>query len=1020
MFKSKRITILWFILLVAFTSSGALAYAQESQAEMAEPLIVLQPSLSTNSEAISRYEDGEELIMSLIIDDYILGEIFMVFQSGQFYFHFGDFASAVDFPISKTFDDQRPSFSGFWAKPSNDFRLIFQTGDDGQIATVSSSNQSYILTNEHMLDIAGDVFFSEVALSKWFNAEFKYDLSKQRVFVNTSEPWPFQQEKNRQNANFYSRNGIEQAVEPHFNPGYQIISQQMLDLVGNIGQAGIGEENTRTNASYGVLGRNDLLNWSTRYYFGGNDDDLLASAYLDFSKHWSEIDALPFGITNIQFGDVQPVRIRGKSFNNVHGVSVSNRQLNVEINQEVTNISGYVQQGWDVELYHEGVLIAQLLNVQDGRYEFLDIIMFGGKNDFEIKKFGPQGQEQIEVIERFSQFITDELFDPSFEVSLVENNKSLLGVNETNNQSSYISLDGRYSMAISKGLNLNIEHSINLNEGENQLTGEGAQIEEGLQEFGVFGDTKQSNLFSLGLSARPLDQLSVTTNLLHVENQYNNLNFSAFTNILDQRLVLTGEVFSSLNDDNEGNTFKRLAISASGGIPTFGLFDLKHITQLFVRSDVFNRNSYSFENSLSSVIGGVAVSNSLFLTRTEQEDREFLDDVSGNLAVSTSLGNMFTRAGLRYDLTDGFEAQNAFANVNYPLSENLSMKAEISKSFQNDLRRYALSFDWRHDAYAINARLQHNSTQGSSVFLSGRISIGEAPTEFGYIQNRSSLTNTGPVLVRVFHDVNNNLIYDAEDIALKDVKVRAVQGNRTSSTDIIGIAQLDNLSNFRQTDIVIDKRSLENPFLMHSTQLTSLTSRPGLLTLVNYPLVEGAEIEGEVTFIDEFGEIQYVSNLQLVLRDQHGEIQHAFKTGFDGYFYVSGILPHKYTIDLAPSEKEGPFKLPKVVDVTINEQGQIISGLDFSVIPKSVVTGYYVHTGDFTNQEYIDIYYQMLKPQLDQLQMNITPFRHALENDKFALGISFVNAREEAELICAGLSNSLANCSIESHRYFLN
>lgn len=106
--------------------------------------------------------------------------------------------------------------------------------------------------------------------------------------------------------------------------------------------------------------------------------------------------------------------------------------------------------------------------------------------------------------------------------------------------------------------------------------------------------------------------------------------------------------------------------------------------------------------------------------------------------------------------------------------------------------------------------------------------------------------------------------------------------------------------------------------------------------------------------------------------------------------------------------------------MAISEQGQILSGVDFSVTAKSVVTGYYVHTGDFANEEFIDIYYQMLKSQLDQLPMNITPFKHSLDDGKFALGISFVAERDEAEFICARLSSALSNCSIESHRYFLN
>ena len=48
--------------------------------------------------------------------------------------------------------------------------------------------------------------------------------------------------------------------------------------------------------------------------------------------------------------------------------------------------------GWDVELYRNGILLASLIVDDTGFYEFSDVELFGGENDFELFFYGPQGE----------------------------------------------------------------------------------------------------------------------------------------------------------------------------------------------------------------------------------------------------------------------------------------------------------------------------------------------------------------------------------------------------------------------------------------------------------------------------------------------------------------------------------------------------------------------------------------------------------------------------------------------------
>jgi len=74
------------------------------------------------------------------------------------------------------------------------------------------------------------------------------------------------------------------------------------------------------------------------------------------------------------------------------GLFVSNRPIDRPARFSTTTIRGTLPAGWDAELYRNGQLRAFMADRGDGRYEFPDVELLFGANEFEVVLYGPQGQ----------------------------------------------------------------------------------------------------------------------------------------------------------------------------------------------------------------------------------------------------------------------------------------------------------------------------------------------------------------------------------------------------------------------------------------------------------------------------------------------------------------------------------------------------------------------------------------------------------------------------------------------------
>ncbi len=147
----------------------------------------------------------------------------------------------------------------------------------------------------------------------------------------------------------------------------------------------------------------------------------------------------------------------------------------------------------------------------------------------------------------------------------------------------------------------------------------------------------------------------------------------------------------------------------------------------------------------------------------------------------------------------------------------------------------------------------------------------------------------------VFIDDNANGTRDPGEAGAPDVRV--VVGSSTTRTDSAGRYHVWDIPAFEPVVVQIDSTSLDNPLYVPAFSSASLQPPPNAFRNFDLPLVTGAVLEGRV-----LQEGAPVPNVTLVLTNTSSGKRTSLATFGDGTFYVLGVKPGRYTLEVDPRD----------------------------------------------------------------------------------------------------------------------
>lgn len=855
------------------------------------------------------YQD--ELILELKVAGYDATDTIVAYDSPQgIYLPLGALGRILDLAI-RVSDNGHYAF-GWVLREDRVVRIDLRQG----ISEIGGKEAA--LPGGFAVAFEGEMYLRGEDIVRFVPIEIDTSLRSQSVTIKTLEPFPFEERLEREADRKRLANGGAKEADkwPRSATPWRIATVPGADLqLRAVSRSTDGEQ---LEGDLTLAG--DLAFLSAQAFFSGNTQDGLVSSLVEVGRLDPDGQLLgPLRATEFAIGDVSnpsmPLGLRSVSG---RGFSVSNAPLGAASAFDKIDLRGVLQDGYEVELYRNDILVDSTTDRVNGRYEFLQIPVDFGLNIFRLVFYGPQGQryEEVRTISvgdgRLSK---GEL---SYRVGAVQKDQNVLGVRDPDRILPGDFGDWRATAEFAYGLTTELTTVMSAawyqDGGFDRWVASGG-VRSSLGRFAVKADmaTARGNAFAFsgGLAGR----------LGHTAFAFTHIEYTG--GFLDETRTATREFLKRSTELNINTSLSLGKLGSGATIPItarlrrFETLDGREQTNALLRG--------------STRLPGLLVSNTFEFSRTSQPGATTFSQLAGNFDLAT-IGRSKTRgrASVGYTILPQPELLSVALEIDHALDERTSLRAsagyvfassspQASVSARRDFDRFSLSLDGNYTfdtkAYAVGLRLG--------------MSFGRDPLTGRLFMSRESLATSGSASLLAFHDRDADGVFGPKDEALPDVDFIAF--NSTSRTDERGIARLDSLGNGRPVSLQVDTTSLPDIDLAPASPGFEIVPRAGRVYGAEIAIVSLSEVEGTVALVRD-GTRREVSGVRLELRRADGIAAAFAKTEVDGYFFFERVQPGKYVIaiDSGQASRLG-ICLDKEYPVEIGSDSEV-QALDVSLI----------------------------------------------------------------------------------------
>ena len=916
-----------------------------------------------------RIATGEFLLFSLHLNGQYLGEAFAIKGERGVLVGLSGLVEILQLAINV--DIANGTAAGWFINEANLFSL---SATEPVLLTVNNQN---ITLSEQQLLIDDDIYIDAAVLERVFSVVINPDYANLTLELTTEQLFPVTAQQQRQKQLFNKQNkGDNLPTQPWKASPYQAISMPVADL-----QLNYRRDNDSSRTSYSLLGAQDFAYLSAEYFLSGREQDLLSDSRLTFTKQDINNNLLgAFAASELAFGDITATQV-GSRYNGQYGrgFKFSNYQLDRKINNNKINLTGAIQPGWDVELYRNGILIEQQLSLADGRYIFDNIDLLYGENTFELIFYGPQGQVERKTEYYFIDGNQLAQGEDAYEISVSEQGKQLLGNQSNSSDSGWLGA-ARYE----RGLTNNIAI----------YTGAIAQKREDDELY----------QFAFGTNINLFERLLLNLDYEQNNQQQNELELTARTQIADQSLLFT----VTDRSDHQQQDFQSYQFDMSGELMQNRYGRLNYQNNFLLQHSNSGRDLQQAYNRFNYSYSGFSVNNLLQWQNANEQSK-----VYGATRIQGRIGRTYSRFGFDYLLSPESDILSYQAEFNRSINAKLQAELTLKHTLSEDIQSADLGLNWQNDDFNLSSTINYNSNDDWLFSLYSRFSFGyDAENNRTFMSNRS-LTSTGSLLVKVFLDQNNNGIMDPDEQGVAGIKVKGVQNHRQAITDEQGIALLTSMPANRTTDIILDRHSFADPFLIPAHDGFSITPRAGFIEYMDYPLNNASEIEGVIyKQHGEHTQIQPYANIALL--DESGKEVAKTQAAFDGYYLFTDLRPGQYQAVVDEQFKDRKaLKNTQQVKVNLSPKGDVLLGVDFTLKSLDQVSGTIVNAGSFSSLMMLKAYLRLISGRLTLHQQDIF-YIHDQQQNKYILALGYAEqAQPEFAAMCQSLITQGLKCKLE-------
>jgi len=576
-----------------------------------------------------------------------------------------------------------------------------------------------------------------------------------------------------------------------------------------------------------------------------------------------------------ELGDIQSQRDPlVMNFSQGRGVYLSNINPNTSQSFSTITIEEATLPGWLAELYRNGQFVASSESTDENIVRFEDVETFYGNNVFEIRLYGPQG-EQLTKTRKISVGNTAlAQGQMSYQLELLDSSRNVL-----NGQSNSAASFGKsISGSLSYGLSDNLTYDMGLNylagDEDSRYLSTGLQANSELGSFKLFG-AKQVEFGSAYFVGYRGETSLFTEENININFEYSHLNQFNSAVFLKQNYPLKSRASLSLN-----SRFSKLDNVS---------WNLRFLNEKRELKDTRQFTQFGLN---ASYLGGN------WSSRFQYDKIE--DELINQSYWSMDIGKWHWTNSVDWKPFEERELLNYRSSLRWPQSSKVFNQTQLTYN-PNSAAKMMLGhqYTYRNDKFNLSISGQYDSEDEwlVSLGISGTISFDKFNNNLNFLPPRS--LSSGQLAVETFVDLNRNNIFDIYDEAIQDASFTGNYLWQDYKTNSNGQVLLP--SSAGGQILSLDLMSLSNPYYQPVNNRIKTSSHRGGVTNITIPVNIMNEVEGTLYYTDS-NRTKPASGVSVLLLDKEGNIQYETISEYDGYYFFPKVKAGEYTIKLEQNQ----------------------------------------------------------------------------------------------------------------------
>ena len=757
---------------------------------------------------------------------------------------------------------------------------------------LNNFNQDNFNQNKALSEFTGPIFWtsddyelyvSHVLLEQLIDGKLKVDLSQLTLEIKSNDtPFPIEKQwlRTEKLQLTEQRKKTRQLYLPDV---YQLLTPPTVNI-GLFASAQEQSLGTDYDAGYSIQSTSDILYHSAHIslFQDTNNSDVVSR--LNFARHQPSPDQSLFGgLRQYSFGDISVAS--SSLLNNISGgVGITGRRRPVHYNREFgkQTIEGDAAPGWEIELYRNGFLLEQGVVPSNGHYVFSDLTSDYGVNNFEVRLFGPYGEELIRQhnINIGHNWLAQG--DYGYDFYIIKPNQSLF-----NNQNSNLGIQNDYGFSFDYSLF------------------ESTQV-------GGFFQSYQSNLNNFNS-----DRQYIGT---HIESSFNNLqlDFSA-THQLDYGYtgklrglgrLPWGNTFDFNIEANNNFSKSDTPADTNNYFASFGTGGAIRLARgMSYRANIShagNQNgdkSWAFSPAISGRLVGINFGNNFnYQVLKAAKSTNSTDFLSGNFNFSSQVNKVRFSGSASYTLHPTSQLHNINANLSWRGDAKSHHYVNANYQPQNDNRlkdnwEFGYTYSTDFDNFQLNLSSNVDANDNWAVNLGVSFFLDYDAHNQRFLLDSGASSASGNLNVHSYLDRNSNGQLDEADWALANVQFSPLPIWRGLTTNQLGNVSLPGVP--VNQPFTFTASSIEG--IETKQQDYTIYTHPGSRINIDIAFEMVTHISGFVAMSTASGE-RAVSVGSILLTNVDSEEQLSTYLDIDGFFEFNQLTPGMYTIQVAPQD----------------------------------------------------------------------------------------------------------------------